>query len=782
MDFKILSAVDFHRNELKNPVAQNLGTAPGTPVAGLFYMDTTVSDARMRYYNGSTWIDLYQPITDVDGSASINVGISAGVATVSFAPTGNVDFNGHRITGLADPVGAQDAATKGYADSIALGLDVKQSVRAATTVNITISGTQTIDGVELVAGDRVLVKNQTTGSQNGIYVVAAGAWARASDGTNGNLNSGAFVFVEEGSTLDDSGWVLSTANPITVGTTAQVWSQFSGAGTGVDAGDGLIKTGNILDVVGTADRITVGVGVDIASTYVGQASITTLGTITTGVWNGTTIAVNRGGTGITSYTTGNYINASGATTLQQRTPAQVLSDIGAAASSHTHSGADITSGTVPVDHGGTGQTTYTNGQLLIGNTTGGTLAKATLTGTTNRIIVTNGAGSITLNADATDANTVNKIVARDASGNFSAGTITAALTGNASTATALATARAINGANFDGTAAITVPGNFANRTTSESGHIPFISTTATGNQQMYTNTGVRINPATATITASAFVGSLTGNATTATTADNLKSNATTGVIQITGPAAATTRVMTFPNADATVLTSAATVTAAQGGTGISSYTTNNYIRASGTSSLEQRTPAQVLADIGAAASSHVHSAADITSGTLAVARGGTGLASYTIGNYIYASGATTLAQRTPTQMRTDLSIDNVENTALSTWAGASSITTVGTIGTGTWAATDVAVVHGGTGSSTAAGARANLGAAGVYRTAIGNGSSTSLVVTHNLNNRFVTVNVWETASPYAHVHCGIEATTVNTTTLYFSEAPASGEYTVVVTG
>jgi hypothetical protein len=128
---------------------------------------------------------------------------------------------------------------------------------------------------------------------------------------------------------------------------------------------------------------------------------------------------------------------------------------------------DVT-GTLPVTNGGTGQTSYTNGQLLIGNTTGNTLTKATLTGTANRLTVTDGAGSITLNVDATNANTANKVVARDGSGNFSAGTITAALsgnattssstTGNAATATALQTARTIGGVSFNGTADINLPG------------------------------------------------------------------------------------------------------------------------------------------------------------------------------------------------------------------------------------------------------------------------------------------------------------------------------------
>lgn len=217
------------------------------------------------------------------------------------APTAAVAFNSQRITGLADPVSSQDAATKAYVDATAIGLDFKQSVRAATTANITLSGTQTIDGVTLIAGDRVLVKDQTTASANGLYNVAAGAWARtAGSDTSAEVTSGLFCFVEEGTVNADSGWVLATNNPITLGTTNLQFVQFSGAGQ-ITAGAGLTKTGNTLDVVGTANRITVAAdSIDIASTYVGQASITTLGTISTGVWQGTAVAVLYGGTGATT--------------------------------------------------------------------------------------------------------------------------------------------------------------------------------------------------------------------------------------------------------------------------------------------------------------------------------------------------------------------------------------------------------------------------------------------------------------------------------------------------
>lgn len=140
-------------------------------------------------------------------------------------------------------------AIKTYVDAIAQGLDIKGSVRVATTANITLSGTQTIDGVAVIAGDRVLVKDQTLGANNGIYVAAAGAWTRATDAdTSAKVTAGMFTFVSEGTVNGDNGFALTTNDPIVLATTVLAFTQVSGAGQ-IVAGNALTKTGNQLDWV-----------------------------------------------------------------------------------------------------------------------------------------------------------------------------------------------------------------------------------------------------------------------------------------------------------------------------------------------------------------------------------------------------------------------------------------------------------------------------------------------------------------------------------------------------
>jgi hypothetical protein len=173
--------------------------------------------------------------------------------TIQLSPNGSgvVNVTNSRITNVTDPTGAQDAATKAYVDAVKVGLDFKDSVRVASTGNLTISGPgASIDGVSLTSGDRVLLKNQTTGSQNGIYSWngAGSTMTRTTDAdSNAEVTAGLFVFVEEGTVNSDNGYVLTTDGSITVGSTALTFTQFSGAGQ-IVAGAAITKSGNTLDV------------------------------------------------------------------------------------------------------------------------------------------------------------------------------------------------------------------------------------------------------------------------------------------------------------------------------------------------------------------------------------------------------------------------------------------------------------------------------------------------------------------------------------------------------
>ena len=167
------------------------------------------------------------------------------------APTGSVSLNSQTITNVADPVNAQDAATKGFVEATSQGLDVKDSCVAATTGNITISTAlnngDTLDGVTLSTNDRVLVKDQSTASQNGIYIVGSSP-ARADDLAAGSDAAGMFTFVEQGTVNADNGFVCtSNKGSAVTGTNNLTFAQFSGAGQ-ITPGDGLDKSGNTLSV------------------------------------------------------------------------------------------------------------------------------------------------------------------------------------------------------------------------------------------------------------------------------------------------------------------------------------------------------------------------------------------------------------------------------------------------------------------------------------------------------------------------------------------------------
>ena len=206
------------------------------------------------------------------------------------APNTNVSLNTHKITNLAAPTADSDGANKQYVDGVAQGLDVKDSCVVATTANITISTAlnngDTLDGHTLSTNDRVLVKDQNTATENGIYIVGSSP-TRADDFAVGSDAAGAFVFIEQGGTNADNGFVCtSNKGSAVVGTNNLTFAQFSGAGQ-ITASDGLSKSGNTLSVDLKSNG---GLVIESAEIAVDLAASSITGTL----------AIGDGGTGATS--------------------------------------------------------------------------------------------------------------------------------------------------------------------------------------------------------------------------------------------------------------------------------------------------------------------------------------------------------------------------------------------------------------------------------------------------------------------------------------------------
>jgi len=300
---------------------------------------------------GSDDTSLGDTITDLNGLTSVDVdNITIDGNTVSTTNNdGNLILSPNGTGSVTVPsgyesrggFGSDSLVNQSSVDSVANGLDVKKSVRVATTAALSATynngaGTLTassngaiaIDGVTLSTDDRVLVKDfdgssTPTHVANGFYKVtntggpsAAFVLTRTPDADAASeLTPGAFTFVEQGTDNADNGYVLTTDGSVTLGTSAITFEQFSGAGQ-IDAGNGLTKSGNTINAVGTADKITVSAdAITIATTYVGQNSITTLGTITTGTWNGSTLGSAYGGTGLTAAAKGSVLVANAANTF-----------------------------------------------------------------------------------------------------------------------------------------------------------------------------------------------------------------------------------------------------------------------------------------------------------------------------------------------------------------------------------------------------------------------------------------------------------------------------------
>jgi hypothetical protein len=331
----IYGPLDIVKNELRNAVVQNLGTAPAAPVKGLLYFNS--ADNTLYWYDGTQWIaakaaagaipsdtvtteaigDAPVPgsstlfsrgdhkhgmpafaavtVEQTFGSASSN-GASTSLARADHAhgnpthdnaahatisrsalgvPTADLPMGGFKLINLGSPTAGTDATTKAYVDAAISGLAWKDTVRAASTANVALTGLVAIDGVTPVANDRILLKAQTAPAENGIWLAASGAWARAADAAAAADLLNAAVFVSEGTVNADTAWVMTTNAPITVGTTGLTWAQF-GAGAVYSAGAGLTLTGNTFDV-GAGSGITVAADTVAVDTTViaTQAYVTT---------------------------------------------------------------------------------------------------------------------------------------------------------------------------------------------------------------------------------------------------------------------------------------------------------------------------------------------------------------------------------------------------------------------------------------------------------------------------------------------------------------------------
>lgn len=260
------SPILMNKNAIKAAVIDPLAAAPATPAVGQVYFDTALNRFQVR--GNAAW-----GFTATDSDAlggqtpafylargnhtgtQLATSISDLATTVQayrldqFAvPTADVSFNSRKITNLLDPVSSQDAATMNYVQSqvssAAAGIDAKASVRFVLSTNDTLSGLAARDGVTPVAGDRGLARSQTTASQNGVYIAAAGAWTRATDADqNAELTPGAFWFVEEGTAGSKTQWRIENTGTIIVGTTAITINQF-GAGNVYTASLGVQLAGS----------------------------------------------------------------------------------------------------------------------------------------------------------------------------------------------------------------------------------------------------------------------------------------------------------------------------------------------------------------------------------------------------------------------------------------------------------------------------------------------------------------------------------------------------------
>jgi hypothetical protein len=353
--------------------------------------------------------------------------LAAGVTASSLTSLGTIaNLTATAGTISTTPTASTDIANKLYVDTVAQGLDAKASCVAATTADITLSGAQTIDGISIVAGNRVLVKNQSLSQNNGIYLCASGAWTRTTDANTWDALTSAFTFIEQGTANGDCGFVCTANAGGTLGTTALPWSQFSGAGT-FTAGTGLTLTGSVFSLTSPVAVANGGTGL----TSLGSGVATFLGTPS----SANLLAAVSDETGSGSLV---FANSPTLITPALGTPSALVG------TNITGTASGLTAGNVTTNANLTGAITSVGNATSLGSFTSANLSAA-LTDET-------GSGAAVF---ATSPTLVTPILGTPASGNLANCTFPTLNQNTTGSAATLTTPRAIYGNNFDGSAALT---------------------------------------------------------------------------------------------------------------------------------------------------------------------------------------------------------------------------------------------------------------------------------------------------------------------------------------
>ena len=424
------------------------GPAAPTAFRALVTADLPSSGASAGTYGSQSVV----PVITINGKGQVTSATNTTINAVTLT-SGSIS---------TAPTNGTDIVNKTYADSIATGINFHQACRLATTaplpsctynngvsgVGATLTGTinaaLSIDSTLVAATNRVLVKNEVAGEHNGVYVVTQTGngstpfiLTRATDfdtpGTGVNqIDAGDFFLITAGSTNANTSWVQQTPLPVIVGTTPIVFSQFGAAGVTYTAGTGLTLAGTVFSITNTAvaagsygSASTVGTftvnaqgqltaaadapiaiaGSQITSGTIGSAyltgsytGITGVGTLTTGTWNATTIAAAHGGTGLTSYTPGDLIYASGTTTLATLSDvatgnALISGGVGADPSWGKIGLTTHVSGTLPIANGGTNGTAVPSAGAVAYGT--GTSYAFSAAGTSLQVLLSGGSGAPT---------------------------------------------------------------------------------------------------------------------------------------------------------------------------------------------------------------------------------------------------------------------------------------------------------------------------------------------------------------------------------------------------